>query len=333
MLNHVSINEFWDSAQESTSFHACLKNVCMWDTCTENCCDEKIHLYYFHHFICNLITRLYYLVMCSISNSNSNSILISILYIVFIYILHLHICFLCYLLSTHLLSLQSFLFKITFIIFAVYVFIVQLYICQCNCHSYLISFFLFIVLHLIFHIWSLYLIFVIIICEIFHYICTMLIIWYFLSFLHLFVHNIFFILIIDYHFLDLLTLTELITKFSTLILTLRIWKNCKRNFHVLILRFVYKFFVILFNYLHTISSSLKNEWSVWLWKLSSLILMIIFDFSFSLHWNFWLIIWIICDQWNFIIMFKHIFVTKFHLIISDHVTQHSYQIREKSKST
>ena len=107
MLNHVNINKFWDLAQESTSFHACLKNVCMWDTCTENCCDEKIHLYYFHHFICNLITRLYYLVMCSISNSNSNSILISILYIVFIYISHLHICSLHYSLSTHSLHLFS----------------------------------------------------------------------------------------------------------------------------------------------------------------------------------------------------------------------------------
>ena len=55
-------------------------------------CDEKTHLYYFCHFICNLITRFCYFVMCLILNL----ILISILYIIFIYTLHLHVCFLCY---------------------------------------------------------------------------------------------------------------------------------------------------------------------------------------------------------------------------------------------
>ena len=67
-------------------------------------CDKKIHLYYFHHFIHNLVTRLCYFVTCLISNS----ILISILYIVFIYMSYLHICSLHYSLSTCLLSSQSF---------------------------------------------------------------------------------------------------------------------------------------------------------------------------------------------------------------------------------
>ena len=70
-------------------------------------CDEKIHLYYFYHFICNLVTRFYYLIMCLILNL----ILISILYIIFIYMLHLHVHSLCYMLSTCLLSLQSFCSK------------------------------------------------------------------------------------------------------------------------------------------------------------------------------------------------------------------------------
>ena len=137
-----------------------------------------------------------------------------------IYNIHLHIAFTC--LFSMLFVIYMFvvitiiLFKIIFIVFAVYIFVVQLYIHQCNCHSYLISFFLFIISHLIFHIWSLYSIFIVAIHEIFHYICIVLIIWYFLSSLHLFVHNIFFILIIDYHSLDLLTLTELIAKFSTI---------------------------------------------------------------------------------------------------------------------
>ena len=79
---------------------------------------------------------------------------------------HLHICSLCYLFSmlfilyvihslhysfSMLFIIYTFIvitivsFKIVFIIFAVYVFIIQLYICQCSCYSYSISFSLFIV--------------------------------------------------------------------------------------------------------------------------------------------------------------------------------------------
>ena len=108
------------------------------------------------------------------------------------------------------------LFKITFIVFTVYIFIVQLYTCQCNCHSYSISLFLFIILHLIFCIQSLYSIFFVAIHEIFHYIHTVFSIQYSLLSSHLFVRDIFFILVIDYHSLGLLTLTELIAKSSTL---------------------------------------------------------------------------------------------------------------------
>src|SRR6266536_831917 len=59
-------------------------------------CDEKTHLYYFHHFIHDFIIRFHYFVTCLISNL----ILILILYIIFIYMLHLHICSLHYLFST-----------------------------------------------------------------------------------------------------------------------------------------------------------------------------------------------------------------------------------------
>ena len=133
-----------------------------------------------------------------------------------IYNIHLHITS-AYSFSTLFIIYTFIAFVIiTFIIFTVYVFVVQLYICQCNCHLYSISFSSFIVLYSIFCIQSLYLIFVIIIHEIFHYIHMMFIIWYSLLCSHLFVHDIFFILIFDYHSLDLLTLTELIKKFSTL---------------------------------------------------------------------------------------------------------------------
>ena len=141
-----------------------------------------------------------------------------------IYNIHLHVAF-TYLFSM-LFIIYTFVvitivsFKITFVVFAVYVFVVQLYIHQCNCHSYLISSFSFIILHLIFHIQSLYLIFVVAIHEIFHYICTVFDIWYSLLFSHLFVCNIFFILVIDYHSLGLLTLMKLIAKFLTLVLTI-----------------------------------------------------------------------------------------------------------------
>ena len=89
--------------------------------------------------------------------------------------------------------------------------------------------------------------------------------------------------------------------------------------------------MIIFDYLCMILSSLKSEWSVWLWKLSSLVLMIIFDFLSSSFWNVWLIVFIMCDQWNFIITFEHVLITKFHLIISDHATQSSCEIERKSE--
>ena len=163
-----------------------------------------------------------------------------------IYSIHLHIASAC--LFSMLFIIYMFVvitivsFKIVFIIFTVYVFIIQLYIHQCSHYSYSILFLLFIVLHLIFCIQSLYLIFVVIICEIFHYISYLIaIVWYSLLFSHLFVCDIFFILIIDYHSLDLLTLMKLIEKFSTLMLTLRIWIDCKSDFQVLISRSVYEF--------------------------------------------------------------------------------------------
>ena len=59
--------------------------------------------------------------------------------------------------------------------------------------------------------------------------------------------------------------------------------------------------------------------------------MIIFDFLFSLCWNFWFVIWITCNQWNFVIMLKHILITKFHLVISDHAMQHFCKIERKSE--
>ena len=67
-----------------------------------------------------------------------------------------------------------------------------------------------------YHIWLLYLIFIIVTHEIFHYISySIAIVWYSLLSSHLFVRDIFFILVFDYHSLGLLTLTELIAKFST----------------------------------------------------------------------------------------------------------------------
>ena len=148
-----------------------------------------------------------------------------------IYNIHLHITF------TFLFSMLFIIYVLiafiifTFIVFAVYIFVVQLYIHQCSCYSYLISSSSFIISHLIFHIQSLYSIFVIITHEIFHYILySIAIIWYSLLYSHLFICDIFFILIFDYHSLNLLTLTEFITKFLTLMLMLRNEETARKIF-------------------------------------------------------------------------------------------------------
>ena len=128
----------------------CLNVICIFSFLSilvSNCkyCDEKTHLYYFCHFVHNLVTRIHYLVICSIL-----ILLILIIYIIFIYTLFIiqqhHVCCL------H----NCFLFESTFVFhFAMYIFIVQLYIHQCSCYSYSISSLSFIVSHLIFHIQSL----------------------------------------------------------------------------------------------------------------------------------------------------------------------------------
>ena len=86
--------------------------------------------------------------MCLISNLN----LILILYIVFIYMSHLHVHFICYSLSTHLLSLQSFCSRshslssqCTYLSFS-YIFINAIVICtqyHLSCLLYCIQYFVF----------------------------------------------------------------------------------------------------------------------------------------------------------------------------------------------
>jgi len=87
--------------------------------------------------------------------------------------------------------------------------------------------------------------------------------------------------------------------------------------------------VIAFDYSRTIPSSSKSGWSVWPWRLPSLILVIIFDFSSSSSWNVWLVVSITCGQWDFVITFEHVLITKFRLVTSDHATQHSCGIGRK----
>ena len=203
-------------------------------------CDEKIHLYYFHHFVHDLVTRIYYLVMCLILISSILILLISIIYIVFVYTFLLFTC-LSYLLFTCLLSCNCFVQNHIHCLHSVCIHCSVIYL---SMQLLFIFDIVFIVHYITFNI--LYLITIFDICHCYSWDFSL-----YLYNVYYLIFSIIFTLIYTQHFLYIdiwLSFSwsayfdrAYIAKFSTLMFMFRTWTDCKRDFQILISKFVYEF--------------------------------------------------------------------------------------------